>query len=1006
VFCGVFALPATSLSYEFGEPGVRQAGPEKVEFDYSAQKCDSGHIPDAPVRAFRDSTNRVQMILAHESSRRLTGPDLDSLSRDCAVLMSSHLSADPARWDDREWITAPYTTDGQTVRALVHEELQGWNHTGLCSTTTFNPGCWYNAITLATSTNSGNTYTHATPPAQHVASSPWTYVEGTGPYGLFQPSNIVYSNGWYYSLLQVEAHLTQRSGACLIRTQDLSNADSWHAWDGSGFNVQFIDPYAEPTEPPEAHVCEPVSEPQINKMVQSLTWSSYFKKWLLVGTAGIGDPNGGPPIWGAFYSLSDDLVNWSQRKLLFASEVLWTYTCGDDNPTLFPVVLDPDSGSRNFETSDQQAYLYFTRYNYSNCTQTLDRDLVRIPIEFSDQVVGGPIASFTATPDPAPTGEAVVFDATGSSDSNGLITTYEWDLDDDGTFEIDTGAVPTASRSYPLAGQVTVWLRVTDNDGNRTRTTRKVTVQNRTPAASFSSSPNPSLTGQAVTFDGSASSDPDGTIANYKWDLDGNGSYETDTGSSATATRTYSGAGTVSVRLKVTDDAGATGETTGTQTVENSGPAASFSSSPNPSLTGQAVTFDGSASSDPDGTIANYRWDLDGNGSYETDTGSSATASRTYLSVGTVTVGLEVTDDAGATGETTRTQTVENGPPTASFSSSPNPSLTGEAVTFDGSASSDSNGSVTRYEWDLDGNGSFETEGGASPTATRTYSGAGTVTVRLRVTDDAGATGETTGTQTILNRAPTASFTAAPNPSVMGQAVTFDGSASSDPDGTIANYKWDLDGNGSYETDTGSSAAATRTYSSAGTVNVGLKVTDGGGASGETTRTQTVKYAKKFNFQPSAAAVPSGYTADNGAAYSSTRGYGWFRQATLTSTHTPLDLTRNTFDRNKVSDQRLDTLIFMQSKSGSGMNKTPGAWEVAVPNGTYTVTLSVGDAAQLDSTHRINVEGVNAINNFKPTSLVRFASATHTIAVADGRLTIDAVGGTNTKLNYADVTGL
>jgi hypothetical protein len=152
--------------------------------------------------------------------------------------------------------------------------------------------------------------------------------------------------------------------------------------------------------------------------------------------------------------------------------------------------------------------------------------------------------------------------------------------------------------------------------------------------------------------------------------------------------------------------------------------------------------------------------------------------------------------------------------------------------------------------------------------------------------------------------------------------------------------------------------------------------------------------------------VPSGYTAENGAAYSSTRGYGWFRQDTLTSTHTPLDLTRNTFDRNLVADQRLDTLIFMQAKNGNGMNKTPGAWEVAVPNGTYTVTLSVGDAGQLDSTHRINVESVNAINNFKPTSLVRFASATRTIAVADGRLTINAVGGTNTKLNYADVTGL
>ena len=55
------------------------------------------------------------------------------------------------------------------------------------------------------------------------------------------------------------------------------------------------------------------------------------------------------------------------------------------------------------------------------------------------------------------------------------------------------------------------------------------------PTASFSVAPNPANTGQNVTFDATASSDPDGTIAKYEWDLDGNGSYETDTGTTKTA---------------------------------------------------------------------------------------------------------------------------------------------------------------------------------------------------------------------------------------------------------------------------------------------------------------------------------------------------------------------------------------------------------------------------------------------------------------------------------------
>jgi hypothetical protein len=47
-------------------------------------------------------------------------------------------------------------------------------------------------------------------------------------------------------------------------------------------------------------------------------------------------------------------------------------------------LLDPDSPSPNFETSDQQAYLYFVRIHYSSCQPTLDRDLVRVPIAISD----------------------------------------------------------------------------------------------------------------------------------------------------------------------------------------------------------------------------------------------------------------------------------------------------------------------------------------------------------------------------------------------------------------------------------------------------------------------------------------------------------------------------------------------------------------------------------------------------------------------------------------------
>jgi PKD repeat protein len=77
---------------------------------------------------------------------------------------------------------------------------------------------------------------------------------------------------------------------------------------------------------------------------------------------------------------------------------------------------------------------------------------------------------------------------------------------------------------------------------------------NQAPSASISANPTGGEAPLLVSFDGSASSDPDGTIVSYAWDF-GDGS----TGTGATASHTYAAAGTFSATLTVTDDDGATG---------------------------------------------------------------------------------------------------------------------------------------------------------------------------------------------------------------------------------------------------------------------------------------------------------------------------------------------------------------------------------------------------------------------------------------------------------------
>ncbi len=81
---------------------------------------------------------------------------------------------------------------------------------------------------------------------------------------------------------------------------------------------------------------------------------------------------------------------------------------------------------------------------------------------------------------------------------------------------------------------------------------------------------------------------------------------------------------------------------------------------------------------------------------------------------------------------------VANRPPLAALAAAPPTVRGGVPVGFDASASSDPEGLALRYAWDLDGNGSFETDGGTSPTAARSYEGSTTLTARVRVTDPHG----------------------------------------------------------------------------------------------------------------------------------------------------------------------------------------------------------------------------------------------------------------------------
>jgi PKD repeat protein len=171
-------------------------------------------------------------------------------------------------------------------------------------------------------------------------------------------------------------------------------------------------------------------------------------------------------------------------------------------------------------------------------------------------VVGDPSAAFSSTPAVATIGQAVSFDATGSSDPLGApIASYAWDFGDG-----DKGTGATPAHGYAKAGDKTVTLTVAAADGRTASVSHAVHVD-APPVAGFDVAPAAPQTGDTITLTSTAS-DPDGAgdLASISWDLNGDGTYGDATG--ATAKASFLTAGTYTVGQRVTDKAGATATVT------------------------------------------------------------------------------------------------------------------------------------------------------------------------------------------------------------------------------------------------------------------------------------------------------------------------------------------------------------------------------------------------------------------------------------------------------------
>ncbi|MBV9920499.1 MAG: cellulase family glycosylhydrolase, partial [Pseudonocardia sp.] len=138
----------------------------------------------------------------------------------------------------------------------------------------------------------------------------------------------------------------------------------------------------------------------------------------------------------------------------------------------------------------------------------------------------------------------------------------------------------------------------------------------------------------------------------------------------------------------------------------------------------------------------------------------------------------------------------------------------------------------------------------------------------------------------------------------------------------------------------------------------------------------------KVSFRPANTEPADGWRSDHGEAYDARRAYGWVRD---NSSGAPLSMASYATSRSRAaSPDRGDTFILMQPP-----HRNWGRWVMDVPNGTYRVTATVGDASAAAGTQNLAVEGRRLIEGFTPTAGEPTRSATIDVVATDGRLTVD-----------------
>ena len=390
-------------------------------------------------------------------------------------------------------------------------------------------------------------------------------------------------------------------------------------------------------------------------------------------------------------------------------------------------------------------------------------------------------------------GAEVILDGSASQDFDGTIVSYEWTQTAGEIVALQGAGEPVATFTAPQnPGTLTFQLEVVDDEDKRSIDIIDVVV-NLDPIADAGAD---FMLGNNLqgTLDGTASYDPDGVIAGYRWTQLGGEPVTLANGDTPMATFTAPASSQyLTFELVVTDEHGFTDrDVVVVEVFHNELPVASAGDD-RLVRPGTMVSLDGSSSVDPDGSIVAYDWQVTMcatiKGPCALEILDAATATPRIVmpdAPGVAHITLTVTDDAGATASDGIVLGLFRQAPTAVANLGQGCATGGSLVTLDGTASSDPDGRIVAYQWAQIAGPAVVLAGASTAVASFTAPAVATSLIfELTVTDDDGLR-RSTNIDVPVAAPPVAAASASAMAATAGATVTLDGALSQN----AVSYRW------------------------------------------------------------------------------------------------------------------------------------------------------------------------------------------------------------------------